>query len=207
MNRSKQKVVYLPKDEHSLWLLPQPFDFNSDHGWLFRPPGKSSLEEPPRPKVKDKELIRKWNVERRRWHDEVKRLNVKYLYLPPDDTFLKFLGEWRNKRPSILHLHPASSTELMAYGHWLGERDLEVVKEPVDGVLYDFVWLRPAKGSSAARWKADVERAVMACKAGGALWVGKGSGMDDNALLGPVERVLEGKMKVVSSSSLGWGFR
>lgn len=223
--KNKKNSSVPPRDDHSLWMLPQPLDFREDHGWLYKPSPENEgalfeSGQTKEPTTKDSgktssvtssassrfsALKRKRNRAR-----TIKSTNLEQIYRPPDETFLRFLGEWKNKRPSILHLHPVSDVELMAYGHWLGERDLVIDVEPVDDRLYDFVWVRPATGSTYDRWKDDVERAVRACKAGGALWVGKGSGMDDNALLGPIQALLEGEkgvsMEVVSSSDLGWGF-
>lgn len=210
MNKQRKKSVHVPRDEQSLWLLPQPFDFETDHGWLYSKVRDRSFIEPERPSSRDKTVLRDFRRKQLAWRKEVNSVRMLELYIPPDEVFLKFLGRWRNKRPSILHLHPVSDVELMAYGHWLGERDLVIDVEPVDDRLYDFVWVRPATGSTYDRWSDDVERAVRACKAGGALWVGKGSGMGDNALLGPIQALLEGEdgvsMEVVSSSPLGWGF-
>lgn len=224
--KNKKNSSVPPRDDHSLWMLPQPLDFREDHGWLYKPSPENEgalfeSGQTKEPTTKDSgktssvtssassrfsALKRKRNRAR-----TIKSTNLEQIYRPPDETFLRFLGEWKNKRPKILHFHPASQTELMAYGHWLGERDLQIDTEPLGDEAYDFIFARPANASTYEAWHLAAERAVAACRAGCALWIGKGSGLDDGALLGPVQALLEGKdvasMELVCRSDLGWGFR
>jgi hypothetical protein len=204
--RPEEKSKFPPKDDHSLWLLPQPLKFGENHGWLYRNVEPQKLEEPRRPKTSNKNQLADWKVLHDLWKKE--RDKTKWgRYVYPDMVFLKFLGHLKNKRPVILHMFPESSTELLGYNHWLGERELVIHDVLSEGFEYDFIWVRLPVSSSLKKYQGVVERAVVALKAGGSIWVDRGRGVGDDGLLGCVQGVLGGSLSVVVESDLGWGLR
>jgi hypothetical protein len=88
----------------SLWLLPQPFDFQRSHGWLYVRPAP----------------IQKAGAR----HVDKRTLEEKYPR-PPDALF-DALGAFRGTAPSIVLFDQRSEYEPDGFRHWYGVPSLDV---------------------------------------------------------------------------------